>query len=215
MNIKKWGLVFASLSIFLAGWLLGTSILSEKSKIDNSNNEADVLLEEIKSAEKRLSFLKKKVKAIDTPESAHLAATNSLDSGVDKVFSFDQKKTPNMPSVLPNGFAPKSNFMRLDDAIKKFQSETRNDEWAGVREERLRDTFAADPNLFGREVHSVECKSTICRAQVRSENKQDAVSIAQQINMQIVTKQSKYFVPRINLTFDDENNLANFYLIHE
>jgi phosphoketolase len=213
VNKQKLIIIFLAIVIFIAGWNFGVSKSQRATVLNKDDEQVEKLRKEIDNARKRLEILKHQGAVrtgITNDSTAVKPSFKSSEMSAKNQQALQSESNSSLAAVLSN-----SKPQTLFDMINAFNSEARNDEWADIREKKLNDEFATDQNLLGTEVKLVECRATLCKVQTRAESKQDAVSTAQKINMLIMKRQNDYFVPHVNVTFNESDKLAVFYLSND
>lgn len=207
--LKRFAIVVVCTACFIVGWRLGhdgnvkqpdlalTTLSSaariEQLKIERSNLQADI-------ADIKNIIIGTDKKRID------VKTAQGSDFASEKVSSIVSSSHEEASAAV----VPASEF-KTSELVSIFAGETRDQQWAPSSEKILQDNFAVEGSLQGKDIKTVECRSTTCRIDIEVHYPEEKGEIASSINKIIFTKEYGYFEPKIMIT-SSEKKIASYYI---
>lgn len=212
------GVIVAAITLFMTGWNQASLYGSPNS---NTAVKADHNLE-IQSLEAELSLLKTEELALQAEKNrvAKLSEEISIAnaSSVPKP-SLDLKAYPLYAESLAeidriNALYKNNPDFDMDaERDKIFMAEPIDKTWAGVREESLLSLFQTDPQLQGKAIKAIECRSKHCRIEIFYQDLAETGAIAQYVYGIMGKKQyNEFFVGGGEMKISQKDKVLGIYV---
>lgn len=217
-KITWFSVIVAAIAIFITGW-------NQASLSSNLNSnialKADHNLE-IQSLEAELNLLKaeeselqaKKNRVVKMAEETYASSASSIVQP-----SVDPKSYPLYAESLAeidriNALYKNNPDFDMDaERDKIFMAEPIDKTWAGVREESLLKAFQTDPQLQGKAIKAIECRSKHCRIEIFYQDLAETGAIAQYVYGVMGKKQyNELFVGGGEMKISQKDKVLGIYV---
>ena len=94
-----------------------------------------------------------------------------------------------------------------------YEAEPYDELWAGLRTERLRNSFLTEQRLNNYSVKSIDCKSKHCRIEVFFQQREDIGEIGSEMNkLKLEHNGKQLFISLSEVNYNDGAKTASIYL---
>lgn len=214
MKLMKYVLIVA---LLVLSWGLGRYFTDENqvaeaqpAKVYATDTESLKKEMELKISHLEKEILKRKQEA--DPSSA------PTQNNVVQIDPVTPKELPvqNEQSVIPTGFIQSSSFSTDTNKIimlpSLFEQEPLNAEWSLRTEQFLLDQISISESFREVEVGQVQCRTTICRVEVRANGKDEKLGIASKFIPLLMANPDANASPRVMVDSSNKEGFANVYV---
>ena len=214
MKSMKYALIIA---LLVLSWALGRYFTDEKQVAEAQPAtvyaaDAESLKKEIElkisHLEKEILKLRQEVEASSTPIQNNVVQTDPVTP----------KEIPvhNKQSVNPSGTTQSNDFSNDANKITMlpslFEREPLNAEWSLRSEQFLLDQISLSESFREIEVGHVQCRTTICRVEVRANGKDEKLRIASKFLPLLMTNPEGNANPRVMVDSNKKESFTNVYI---